>query len=168
MRRAATQQEHLAALYENIGDVTNARLAFAAGAQWFEDDGAPSNANKLNLKAGQLAAIDGDFLDAVQRFEHIAKQSLLNNATKHSLPKYLLSAGICHLALDIIGAKRALESYRDLDRDFSSGLEYRFLANLCEIVERVDSGAFEARFDPEKYRNNIPLLEGWQKTILDK
>ncbi len=169
LRRAATQQQYLADLYENMGDVTKARSTFAAAAQWMEEDGAPANANKLNLKAAELAALAGDYPDAIQRFEHVVEQSLSNKTLKYSVPKYLLSAGICHLALDIIGAKRALESYLDIDSPFSSGNEYPFLADLFEIVERVDSHAFEVRCDPKlsPKKPHTPL-ESWQKTILDK
>ncbi len=165
LRRAATQKQNLADLYEHIGDVTNARSAFAAAAQWFEDDNAPANANRLNLKAAQFAAMDGDYQDAFQRFEHVAKQSLSNNALRYSVPKYLLSAGICHLALDIIGAKRALESYRDLDPHFSSGIEYQLLADLFEIVERVDSDAFRERL---LLYDEKTKFESWQTAVLLK
>ena len=162
-RRAATQKQLLAELYEEIGDKTKARSAYEAAAQWYEDDNATALANKLNLKAGDLAALDNDYLDAIKRFEHVAKQAVSNNLMRFSVKDYLLRAGVCHLALDIIGAKRALESYRELDPQFPSTREYQLLADLAETVEQGDSEAFAEKLF--KYDQMSPL-NSWFTTIL--
>lgn len=142
-RRAAKQKEELAELYEKIGDKSNARSAYEVAAQWYESDNAPQIANKLNLKAAELAALDCDYLDATRRFERAATYSVGDKLTHYSTKKYLLQAGLCHLALDVIGAKRALESYRELDSQFPSTEEYKFLAGLLDPVEQGDSDAFK-------------------------
>ena len=165
-RRAATQKQLLADLYDQKEDYSNARSAYAAAAQWYEDDNASALANKLNLKAAELAAMDGDYQDAIQRFEHVAKQSLSSNLMKYSIKMYLLHAGMCHLALDVIGARRALESYRELDPGFPSTDEYKLLADLLEIVEQGDSEAFGYRLHVWE-RSGNRQLEKWQtKTLL--
>ena len=165
-RRAATQKQALAELYEDIGDRSNARSAYEATAQWFEGDGAPALANRNNLKAAELAALDGDYLDAIRRFEHVAKLSLKSANTKYSVKKYLLQAGICHLALDVIGAKRALESYREIDTDFSSTEEYQLLAGLLEPVEQGDSEAFEGTLWQYYQKRSKP--DSWHTDIYMK
>lgn len=164
-RRAARQKEDLAELYDKNGDKKNARSAYEAAAQWYEGDGAPALANKLNLKAGELAAEDSDYLDAIKRFEHVAKQAVSSTSMRYSLNDYLLSAGICHLALDIIGAKRALENYRELYIDFPSTKEYELLADLSEFVEQGDSNAF---FDKSnEYKKRYQLSE-WRQSVLGR
>ena len=162
-RRAATQKQLLAELYEEMGDQKNARSAYEAAAQWYEDDNAPALANRLNLKAGDLAALDSDYLDAIKRFEHVAKQAVSSGNLRFSVSDYLLRAGVCHLALDIIGAKRALESYRELDPQFPSTKEYQFLADLSEIVEHGDSEAFSNR---SWQYNDKSTLNPWYTAIL--
>lgn len=168
-RRAATQKQILADLYDSNGDRANARPAYAEAAQWFEDDNAAALANKLHLKAAELAARESDYLDAIQRFEHVARQSVSNNLMQFSVKKYLLSAGICHLALDIVGAKRALESYRELDPRFASEKECRFLADVSESVEQGDSEAFQDRcYAFHTQGVDSALLEPWQMEVLNR
>ena len=162
-RRAATQKQLLAELYEEIGDKANARAAYEAAAQWYEDDNAAALANKLSLKAADLAALDNDYLDAIKRFEHVAKQAVSNNLMRFSVKDYLLRAGVCHLALDIIGAKRALESYRDLDPQFTATREYQLLNDLSETVEQEDGEAFAEKLF--KY-DQMSSLNSWFTTIL--
>ena len=143
-RRAAKYQEELAELYVEQGDSAKARPAFALAAQWFEGDNAIINANKLSLKSADIAALEGDYLDAINRFEHAADLCLLKkDSMKYSAPKYLLQAGYCHLVLDIVGAMRALQGYLNMDSYVSSSDEIRFLGGLMETVERGDTKAFE-------------------------
>lgn len=139
-------------MYEQQKDTPNARSAYSQAAQWYEDENAPALANKINLKAAQFSALEGDYLDAVQRFEYVAKQAQMNNLMKFSLKYYLLNAGICHLALDIVGAKRALEHYREIDPQFPTTPQYKFFADLTELVEQGDSEAF------------VDRLKAWEET----
>ena len=143
-RRAATYQEQLAQLYDEQGDSANARPAYALAAQWFEGDNAIMTANRLSIKSAEFAALDGDYLDAINRFERAADQCLSKETMKYSIPKYLLQAGYCHLALDIVGAMRALQGYQKMNSSLSSsGGEIAYLGGLMETVERGDSKAFE-------------------------
>ena len=162
-RRAATQKQNLAELYEQNKDTVNARSAYSETAQWYEDDNAPALANKFNLKAAEFAAWNGDYLDAVQRFEHVAERTKGHSTMKFSLKIYFLNAGICHLALDIVGAKRALENYRQMDSDFPTTDQYRLLADLMEIVEQGDSEAFASRLAQVEEKN--AKLPDWQIAV---
>ena len=162
-RRAATQKQLLGELYEEIGDKKNARSAYAAAAQWYEDDNATALANKLNLKVADFAALDGDYLDAIKRFEYVAKNAVSNNLMRFSVKDYLLHAGICHLALDIVGAKRALENYRELDPQFPSTKEGQLLADISETVEQGDSEAFSDKL--YVYHRTSPL-KPWEEEML--
>ena len=162
-RRAATQKQNLAELYEQNKDTVNARSAYSETAQWYEDDNAPALANKFNLKAAEFAAWEGDYLDAVQRFEHVAERTRGNPTMKFSLKMYLLNAGICHLALDIVGAKRALERYPEIDADFPTTDQYKLLADLTELVEQGDSEAFASRL--KAWENSGMKPEKWQFAV---
>ncbi|KAL9099763.1 MAG: hypothetical protein Q9163_004781 [Psora crenata] len=162
-RRAATQKQYLAELYEEIQDRREARAAYEDAARWYEDDNAAALANKLNLKAGDLAALDGDYMPAIQHFEHVARQSVSNNLMRFSVKDYLLRAGICHLAHDTIGAKRALQSYVELDPSFAQQREHQLLVDLTEAVEAGDSEVFAEKL----YRyDQLSPLNPWCTTLL--
>ncbi|KAL9640818.1 MAG: hypothetical protein Q9164_000053 [Protoblastenia rupestris] len=162
-RRAATQKQYLAELYEEIQDRKEARTAYEDAARWYEDDNAAALANKLNLKAGDLAALDGDYAPAIQHFEHVARQSVSNNLMRFSVKDYLLRAGICHLAHDVIGAKRALQGYVELDPSFAQQREHQLLVDLTEAVEAGDSEVFAEKL----YRyDQLSPLNPWCTTLL--
>ena len=162
-RRAATQKQYLAELYEEIQDNKEARSAYEDAARWYEDDNAAALANKLTLKAGDLAALDADYTPAIQHFEHVAKQSVSNNLMRFSVKDYLLRAGVCHLASDIIGAKRAAESYKELDPGFGQTRECQLLVDLSEAVEAGDSEVFAEKLF--RYDQLSPL-NPWFTTML--
>ena len=167
-RRAAGYQEQLADLYHDQHDYANARHAYALAAQWFEGDNAIMTANKVSIKSAEIAAMDGDYLDAINRFEHAADQCLSNGAMKYSIPKYLLQAGYCHLALDIVDAMRALQGYQRTNS--SKGGEIAWLGGLMEAVERGDSEAFEKKKVEWYGTEEHPLhsMSSWDDTMLTR
>ena len=164
-RRAATQKQNLAELYEEIQDLKAARAAYEEAARWYEDDNAGALANKLTLKAGDLAALQGDYIPAIQHFEHVAKVSVSNNLMRFSVKDYLLRAGVCHLAHDVIGAKRALESYRELDPGFQQTREHQLLVDSIEAIEAGDSEVFSEKVF--RYDQLSPL-NPWYTSMLLK
>ena len=162
-RRAATQQQNLAELYENeLGDQKRALDAYETAASWFESDNATALANKLFLKVGDIAGEVGDYGKSAQEFEKVARESINNNLMRWSVKEYLLKAGIVHLASgDMVAVKRALESYGEiiatgmarsqsalttapveLDNSFQQQREYLLLTNLVEAVEGGDQESF--------------------------
>ncbi|EON64560.1 hypothetical protein W97_03793 [Coniosporium apollinis CBS 100218] len=165
LRRAATHQQNLAELYEvEIGDQKRALEAYETCGAWFESDNAEALANKIFLKVGDLAALEGDYYKAIQMYEQVAKSSINNNLMKWSVKEYLLKAGICQLATgDSVGTNQALEKYRDLDPSFSATRECQLLSSLAEAVEHGDPEAFADelfKFD------QMSKLDKWKTTIL--
>lgn len=98
-RRAATNQQNLAEIYEiELADNKRAVEAYEVAAGWFEGDNAEALANKLFLKVGDLSALEGDYYKSVECYEKVARSSVSNNLMKWSVKDYFLKAGICHLA----------------------------------------------------------------------
>ena len=171
-RRAATYQEQLAEVYAEQRDSANARQAYALAAKWYEGDNATMTANKLSVKSAEYAALDGDYLDAINRFEHAADLCLSKESMKFSIPKYILQAGYCRLALDIVGAMRALQGYRQMG-SVSISPEFRYLEGLMEAVERGDIKAFTDRafawYGDQNVREKLVRVQSsWDKTMLDR
>jgi alpha-soluble NSF attachment protein len=166
-RRAATHQQNLAEVYEmEIGDQKKALEAYDTAAGWFESDNAEALANKLYLKVGDLAALEGDYPRAIGKFESVAKSSLNNNLMRWSVKDYLLKAGICHLAAgDQIATKRALENYRELDNSFAQTRENMLLMDLVQAVEDGEQDQFSEKlfqFD------QLSKLDKWKTSLLLK
>ncbi|KAL8734723.1 MAG: hypothetical protein Q9181_003112 [Wetmoreana brouardii] len=164
-RRAATNQQNLAEIYEiELQDNKRAVEAYDTAAGWFESDNAEALANKLWLKVGDLAALQGDYYKSVEMYEKVAKSSVSNNLMKWSVKDYFLKAGICHLASgDTVATSRALESYRDLDPTFPSTREHQLLVDLAEAVEQGDQEAFA---DKLFQYDQLSKLDKWKTTLL--
>lgn len=128
-RRAASHQQNLAELYEmEIGDIPRAIEAYDLAGDWFQGDNAEALANKAFLKVADLAALAELYPKAIEKYEAVARSSAGNNLMKWSMKEYFLKAGICHMAAgDRIAAKRALDSYVDLDLTFPSTREFQLL-----------------------------------------
>ncbi|KAL8736425.1 MAG: hypothetical protein Q9166_000217 [cf. Caloplaca sp. 2 TL-2023] len=164
-RRAATNQQNLAELYEvEVGDEKAALEAYEVAAGWFEGDNAEALANKLFLKVGDLAAVVEEYQKAVEQYEKVARSSVSNNLMKWSVKDYFLKAGICHLASgDTVATSRALDSYRDLDPTFPSTREHQLLVDLAEAVEQGDQEMFA---DKLFQYDQLSKLDKWKTTLL--
>ncbi|KAL4870136.1 hypothetical protein BDV12DRAFT_66410 [Aspergillus spectabilis] len=165
LRRAATQQQYLAEVYEN--DLVNIKLALEAyekAAEWFDSDNAEALANKHYLKAADLAALESDYYKAIEHYERIARSAINNNMMKWSVKDYLLKAGICHLAThDMVTANRALESYREIDHTFQTTREHQLLVDLVQAIEGRDEEAFA---DKLFQYDQLSQLDKWKTTLL--
>ncbi|EHA22657.1 probable vesicular-fusion protein sec17 homolog [Aspergillus awamori] len=165
LRRAATQQQHLAEVYEvELGDTKKALEAYEKAAEWFDGDNAEALANKHYLKAADLAALEGDYYKAIEHYERIGRSSINNNLMKWSVKDYFLKAGICHLATnDLVAANRALENYRDIDTTFASTREHQLLVDLIQTIEAGDQEAFA---DKLFQFDQLSKLDKWKTTLL--
>ncbi|KAI9707865.1 MAG: vesicular-fusion protein S17 [Bogoriella megaspora] len=186
-RRAATNQQHLAELYEEIGDTKRALPAYDTAASWFEQDNAEALSNKLWLKTADLAAIEQDYQKAIELYERVAstpfllpqshhlqrqitnppsstESSISNNLMKWSVKTYFLKAGMCHLASgDMVAVNRALEHYREVDPSFAQQREHQL---LCDLAEAVDKGEQEMFADKLYQYDQLSKLGKWETTIL--
>ncbi|EXJ54066.1 hypothetical protein A1O7_09403 [Cladophialophora yegresii CBS 114405] len=163
-RRAATHQQNLAEVYEmEIGDQKRALEAYDTAAQWYESDNAEALANKLYLKVADLAALEGDYQNAIQKLEAVAKSSLNNNLMRWSVKDYFLKAGICYLAAgDQVATRRALEHFRELDGSFASTRENMLLTDLVGCVEEGDQEGFT---DKLLQFDQLSKLDKWKTTL---
>ncbi|KAB8074984.1 soluble NSF attachment protein [Aspergillus leporis] len=164
-RRAATQQQYLAEVYEvELGDQKKALEAYERAAEWFDSDNAEALANKHYLKAADLAALEGDYYKAIEHYEKIGRSSISNNLMKWSVKDYFLKAGICHLATnDLVATNRALENYRDIDTTFASTREHQLLVDLTQSIEQGDQEAFA---DKLFQFDQLSKLDKWKTTLL--
>ncbi|KAH8599348.1 soluble NSF attachment protein [Bisporella sp. PMI_857] len=173
-RRAATHKEKLAEVWEQeIGDLAKAKENYSTAASWFESDNAEALANKLYLKAADIAVTlgatseHGDpsplFHEAIEQYEKVAQVSIGNNLMRWSVKDYFFKSGLSYLALnDFVATTRALEKYRDMDPQFASTREHALLEDLLKAMENKDQDEFAQKlfeFD------QISKLDKWKTTI---
>ena len=80
--------------YESIGNLDQALESYDTAITWLTDEGIPATANKVRLKAGQIAAKKGDYYKAVSLFVKGAEESLKTGPTGRFIVKsYLFKAG---------------------------------------------------------------------------
>ncbi|BFZ53205.1 hypothetical protein PYCC9005_000228 [Savitreella phatthalungensis] len=164
-RRAATYRQQAAEIYElDLQDAQKAMAAYESAADWLASDNAESQANKLYLKVADIAALEGEYDRACDKYEAVATNSVTNGLTKWSVKDYYLKAGICHMCKnDIVAVKRALDKYADQDMTFPSTREFELLQQMTLALENQD---------PEELTNyifkydQVSKLDKWKTTLL--
>jgi alpha-soluble NSF attachment protein len=182
-RRAADLMCDLGDTYEKMEDVSKALECLETAITWYTDEGIHATANKARQKAGMLAAVKGDYYKAVGIFVKGAEASMSTGPTGRFIVKtYLFKAGsellldceqgrkyantdiVCQLGTgDVVGTKKALESWNQLDRGFDGEREGRFIRDLTEALEAQE---------PDKVAqiaadwDRMTKMEDWMVTVL--
>ncbi|KAI5849859.1 soluble NSF attachment protein [Tricharina praecox] len=142
-RRAASYEEKMAEVLEKAGDLKGAVEGYEQAGTWYKVEGSTQMANKMFLKVADNAALAGDYRRAIDKYEEVAKSSASNNLMKWSLKEYFFKAAICHLCTGEIGtAKRALQSYAEIDLNWPNQRESMVLQNLITAIEAGDEAAY--------------------------
>lgn len=169
-RRAATHQQYLAELYEvDLGDIPKAIEAYELAGDWFQGDNADTLANKVYLKAADLAAMEKVYGKASARYEQVALASANKDLLKWNLKEYFLKAGLCHLAQnDLVAAERAISNYtatyqNSVGKRFEEEYEYALLMGIKDALKNGDSDAFT---DAAHNYDQVIRLDKWKTTIL--
>ncbi|KAK1245285.1 hypothetical protein MKX08_004914 [Trichoderma sp. CBMAI-0020] len=164
--RLSRVKEILGQIYEHdLKDLKRAREAYKEAAERLPK-ARELNANKLFTQYADLAALDEDYYIAIETYDRIINSMIGNQTMKWSLSTYCFKAGVCHLATgDLVGTRRAVESYRQKDAEFSSQYKYKLIEDLCGAVEAHDQDQFgELLFQFDR----TSRLEPWMTAILVK
>ncbi|KAM0258266.1 hypothetical protein ACHAQJ_003908 [Trichoderma viride] len=164
--RMSRVKEILGQIYENdLKDLKRAREAYKEAAERLPK-ARELNANKLWTQYADLAALDEDYYVAIETYDRIINTMIGNGTMKWSLSTYCFKAGVCYLATgDLVGTRRAVESYRQKDGEFSSQYKYKLVEDLCDAVEAHDQDRFgEVLFQFDR----TSRLEPWMTAILIK
>ncbi|ODV95626.1 hypothetical protein PACTADRAFT_81012 [Pachysolen tannophilus NRRL Y-2460] len=165
-RRAANFKCDLGDLYLLVNDKESAIKSFEDAGDWYSSDSAESLSNKSYLKAADLKAEMGNYIEAAETYEKIAEKSLSNNLTKWSTKDYFTKAILCRLASDDYpGAFSKLDLFVTWDRTFATTREFKFLNELLENVKDGDSEAIgKSCADYDQFSR----LDNWKVSILTK
>jgi len=161
-----------AKLYKDIGEIHQAEQenekaieALQQAADFFEGEGSTAQGNKCALEVAHLATLIPDYDRAINIYEKVATESLGSALGKYKAKDHFMKAAVCHLVRDVVGARKALEKYQDLQLEFSGTRQCKFLAELIEACSNYDVEAFQkAIFDYD----SITRLDQWYTSQLLK
>jgi len=163
---AAKHQKEIAELYEAENDLDNAIANYQLAADYYDGEGSSSASNQCILKVALFSATLGRYDKAIELYEKVAVASIDNNLLKWSVKDYFLRAGLCHLATgDLVGARKAIERYQDMDVTFSSQRECKLLTELLAASEAYDVDAFT---QATKEYDSVSKLDSWKVSLLLK
>lgn len=161
---AATHQKAIAESYEtDLVDYDKAMKAYEVAADWLLGEEAKAQANQCLLKVATFAGQLEQYDKAIEKFEYVGMASLENNLTKWSAREYFFKAALCHMCVDLVGARRAVDKYSSMDATFPTTREYDLVTKLLGDLEAADVDAFTqhvVEFD------NLTKLDSWKTTIL--
>lgn len=164
--RAARFKADLGELYLVLNERENAIKSFEDAGEWHSLDSAESLANKNFLRAADLKAENGQYLEAAQVYESIAEKTLDNMISKWNLKDYAVKSVLCRLAAsDYVGAVNKLEAFVSWDSTFQGTIQYKFLSQLLDAVKERDPdliGKASADFD------SFSRLDKWKIALLTK
>ncbi|KAF6004967.1 hypothetical protein F1559_004601 [Cyanidiococcus yangmingshanensis] len=138
--------------------------AYQQAADLYLGEDARSHANACLVKVAEYKALAGEYSQAIQAFEQVAKLSLENSLLRYHAKDTLMRATICHLcASDEVGARRALQNYIQWDPSMAGSREERLLQELLEAVSTGDIDAFtQTVYDYD----SISRLDPWKTSML--
>ncbi|KAL7937457.1 soluble NSF attachment protein [Trichoderma chlorosporum] len=141
--RLSRIKEMLGQIYElDKKDLEKARQAYKEAADRIRVE-RELNSNKLLTQYADLSARVGQYTAAIEAYDSIINSMLGNGNMKWSLSTYCFKACICHLADgDMVGTRRALESYQQKDNEFSSQYKYKLIADLCDAIDEQSQEKF--------------------------
>jgi len=159
-RQAAQMHQQLASSLEKDEEWTTAMEHYEKAAGYFEGDRSESSALQCRLKWAEIAANEGLFMEAAEKYEEVGSKRAENSLLKFQAKEQLLDAGICLLAVnDVVAAKQALERFADIDYTFADSREGKLFADLVDAVETGEPQKFVdslAQFD------RISKLSPWR------
>ena len=161
---AAKHEQQIGELLEEMGNLDDALVHYQTAADYFDGEGQAAAAGKVKLKVADHCAIAQKYPRAIEIYEATGVAYLANNLLKWSAKDLFFKAGICHLCSeDMIGSRRAIERYQDLDVTFSTQRECKFLLKLLENCEAYNSDGLTIAV---RDYNNISPLDNWKTTLL--
>ncbi|XP_018320633.1 alpha-soluble NSF attachment protein [Agrilus planipennis] len=161
---AAKHHQSIAEMYEtDAADLKKAVQHYEQAADYYRGEESNSSANKCLLKVAQYAAQLEDYTKAIQIYEQVASSSLENSLLKYSAKEYLFRAALCHLCVDLLNARHALERYTQIYPAFQDSREYKLLQNIFDQIEEQNLDGYT---DVVKEYDSISRLDQWYTTML--
>jgi len=136
---------------------------YRKASQVYRGEEQQSQANKCDLKAASMLALNKQFDQAVRLFEAVASNACESNLLKYSAKDYFFKAAICHFCQDTQATRSAIERYEEQFPSFADTREYELLQTLLEAAEADKIDDFS---DAIKKYDSISRIDNWLTTNL--
>ncbi|EFA12234.1 alpha-soluble NSF attachment protein [Tribolium castaneum] len=163
---AAKLHNNIGEIYEQNLELENAIQHYEQAADYYKVEDNFMSAKKCLLKVAEYASSEfHDYNKAVNIFQEVAFFDLKTPILHYNVKDNLCKAGLCHLCVDSLNAKLALESYLEKYPDFENTAQFEFLKKLIECVEEADEETFNKMVaDYDK----LHRLDTWHTKVLLK
>jgi len=161
---AARYHQALAELYEasEPADIDRAVQHFEQAAHYYSD---VYSENKCLMKVARYSAQLENYQVAIQTYEVMAYHSLGKNVLKYNSDEYFLRAALCHLCVDLVSAREAVNLYEIRHPELKDSLEYKLVKSLIGRIEKKDGDGFTKTV---KEYDSIVRQDQWFTTILQR
>ncbi|CAK9232619.1 unnamed protein product [Sphagnum jensenii] len=161
---AARHYKEIGEIFEKQENAERAMEYFDKAAELFSGEEVNSSGTQCKLKVAQFAAQLQQYPRAIDIFETVARQSIDSNLLKYSVKTHLLNAALCQLcAGDSVAINHAVQRYEDIDPNFLSTREGKFVVDLVQAIEDVDVVKFT---DVVKDFDSCTRLDDWRTLLL--
>ncbi|CAH1792479.1 unnamed protein product [Owenia fusiformis] len=161
---AAKHHVTIAEIYETEAvDIDKAIANYEQAADYYKGEESNSSANKCLLKVATFAAQLEQYSKSIEIYEQVAGKCIDNNLLRYSAKDHFFRAALCHMSLDKLDAKIALDRYKDMFPAFADSRECKLVQTLLAACEDENVDAFT---DAVKEYDSISRLDQWLTTML--
>lgn len=161
---AAKLHQSIAELYESdAANLDEAVQHYQQAADYFGGEESQSCATKCLLKVAEISSLSENYARAVDIYRQVARKSLDNPLLKYSAKEYVFKEVLCHLCVDVLSARYALDRYVVDFPVFEGSREHAFLRNLVDCVEESNLDGFA---DAVREYDSVSRVDQWCTTML--
>eukprot|EP00803_Ostreobium_quekettii_P007256 evm.model.scf_4532.1 EVM.evm.TU.scf_4532.1 scf_4532:2310-6252(-) len=164
LNQAARYLRDIAEQLEKQAQFESSIEFYVKAADLFMTEDSNSEANKCRLKVALFKAKSGNYKEAVEVFEDVARQAVEHNLLKYSAKGHLLNAGLCRLCYeDPEKFPAMLDRYKELDISFAGSRECNLLQQLSDAVIGDDVQLFT---DEVAQYDAMSKLDEWKTSVM--
>jgi len=163
-RPAASTQQKIAEIYEDIVDYEKAMDAFRTAADWFQGEDDTVNTNKCKTKVATFESQMENYKDAADIFEGIAVYMANERNLHWSAKDYFFKAGVCTMLMDPVLAENKIQDYVRAQAAFENTAQYKFFVAAIKLL--LDEGNEDELADLITTLSRSVRLDDWSVTML--
>ena len=161
----AKTHQTIAEIYETQSEIEKAMKHYELAADFFKGEDSNSSAKKCMVKVAEFSAQSEKYETAIGIYEQVGYEALESPLLKYGAKDYLFRSSICHLAVDVINARNAVNKYIDHYPAFEETREAKLVLTLCRHTEQQDVDQFSKALS--QYQA-VSSLDAWFLNILRK
>lgn len=161
---AAKLHNNIAEIYEQNLQFEKSIQHYEQAADYFKVEENFTSAKRCLLKVADYVSSEfKDYNRAIDIYQEVAFYDLKNAILQYGAKDHLFRAVLCHLCIDVLNAKHALDFYAKKYPAFNITREYKFLKTITEQIEEGDEDGFTKSV---REYDDLSRLDTWHTKIL--